>query len=88
MTSTHNAITEPEVFVSLLRAIQACIPVLAQDADDMGFGQSYREHMDALNLCLMALDDHSALCRVTGVLSAGSSAYPFACELRKDWLPQ
>ena len=77
--------TENDAIVQFIKAVEKCIPCLSEDAISMGFGQSFREHMDALTECLKALDAHSDLCRVSGIRTAGALAWPRACELVKEY---
>jgi len=77
----NPTLTENQVLMQCLAAIEKSIQPLANEASLLGFGESFRECMDALASCLNALDAHSALCAAAGVETKGSAAYPNALEL-------
>ena len=74
---------EATVHQACLEAIEKSIAPLTNAAELFGFGESFVEAMDALALCLTAVDSFSALCARAGVETPGSGAYPKALYLFK-----
>ena len=84
---TIPSVTEDEVRMLLLAAVEKATETISESARSWGSGTDWRQHMEALLACLKALDAHADWLRASGVnkMVAGSSAWPLACALRRDY---
>lgn len=75
--------TELELHIEFIKAVESTIPCLTDWARTTGFGEVHGRDVVALRNCLKALDAHKAYCAEFGVVSPGSTAWPDAIRIAR-----